>query len=67
MLHRNSNTNTRGHSQKLNKKRSKSRFGQNRFSNRIVNNWNVLSEDTVTTKSINISKVVSTVIGRITH
>ena len=55
-IDRNSNTNTRGHSQKLNKKRSKSRFGQNRFSNRIVNNWNILSEDTVTAKSINIFK-----------
>lgn len=36
----------RGHSLKLSKSFTRTRFGQNRFSNRIVNGWNSLSGET---------------------
>ena len=49
------NTN-RGHSYKLKKTFSKTRAGQNRFSNRTVNSWNSLGSDTVEADSVNTFK-----------
>lgn len=49
------NTN-RGHPYKLTKSFSKTRAGQNRFSNRTVNNWNGLSCETVSADCINTFK-----------
>jgi len=51
----NSNNN-RGHEYKLSKSFAKTRFGQNRFSNRTVNHWNRLSQQTVTSSSVNSFK-----------
>ena len=44
---------TRGHQYKLEKTRAKSRFGQNRFSRRVTNNWNSLSAETVLADTVN--------------
>ena len=52
-VNRNESATTRGHSLKLKKSFTKSRFGQNRFSNRVVNNWNSLSNSTVESVSVN--------------
>jgi len=46
----------RGHKYKLRKQHVKTRFGVNRFTNRIVNNWNSLSSDTAESDSINTFK-----------
>ena len=46
-VNRNESATTRGHTMKLKKSFTKSRFGQNRFSNRVLNNWNSLSNSTV--------------------
>jgi hypothetical protein len=43
----NNNTVLRGHSKKLHKKHTRTRVRQNFFSNRVVNLWNNLPEDTV--------------------
>ena len=50
------NTTTRGHSNKLVKVRPRNRLGQNRFCNRITNNWNALSDTTVKASSVNSFK-----------
>lgn len=50
------NVNTRGHSLKLEKVRAQNRSGQNRFRKRVVNNWNGLSDITVTASSVNSFK-----------
>ena len=46
----------RGHKFKLNKSHTKGRLGQNRFTNRVINNWNALPSNTVESGSINIFK-----------
>ena len=46
-------TATRGHSLKLFKKRSRLNIRANTFSNRVVENWNSLSEDIVHAPSLN--------------
>jgi len=46
----------RGHKYKLRKQHVKTGFGVNRFTNRIVNNWNALSSDTAESDSINTFK-----------
>ena len=48
--------NNRGHKYKLRKQHVKTRFFLNRFTNRIVNNWNSLSSDTAESDSINSFK-----------
>ena len=47
---------TRGHSMKLTKKRSNSELRKNCFSNRVVDNWNSLSEHVISAKSLNSFK-----------
>ncbi len=47
---------TRGHSRKLFKKRARLNMRANSFSNRIVENWNNLSDDVVTAPSVNAFK-----------
>lgn len=47
---------TRGHSLKISKPRANSSLRQNSFSFRIVNDWNSLSESTVTCTSVNSFK-----------
>ena len=49
-------TRLRGHSYKITKFITKKRQYQHFFTNRIVNKWNGLSQDTVSSKSINIFK-----------
>lgn len=49
-------TSTRGHSLKLFKKRFRLQIRANFFSNRVVENWNSLSEDIVNTPSLNAFK-----------
>jgi hypothetical protein len=46
-------SNTRGHSYKIAKKRCQSSLRQNFFSNRVVNLWNSLPEDVVSSDSLN--------------
>ena len=46
----------RGHKFKLSKSHTRSRFGQNRFTNRIVNGWNGLSAEAVEAKTVNAFK-----------
>ena len=46
----------RGHTFKLNKNHTRTRFGLNRFSNRVVNDWNGLSSATVESSSVNAFK-----------
>ena len=46
----------RGHTLKLNKSHTRGKLGQNRFSNRVVNNWNALSNSTVESSSVNVFK-----------
>ena len=52
----NQNSRLRGHKYKLTKIITKKRKYQHFFSNRIVNSWNNLSEETANSKSINIFK-----------
>jgi len=47
---------TRGHSRKLNKKRSQLDLRQHFFSERVVNIWNSLDNKTVTATSLNCFK-----------
>ena len=47
---------TRGHSLKLKKPRINSSLRQNVFAIRVINDWNQLKDDTVTSTSINIFK-----------
>ena len=47
------NERTRGHSQKLHKKRVMTDLRQHFFSDRIVNKWNTLSEDIISASSLN--------------
>jgi hypothetical protein len=47
---------TRGHSLKIKKPRVNSSQRQNAFSMRIINDWNKLSDETVTSPSINSFK-----------
>jgi len=49
-------TRLRGHSYKITKFITRKRQYQHFFTNRIVNKWNGLSQDTVSSKSINIFK-----------
>ena len=49
-------TATRGHSLKLFKKQSRLNIRANTFSNRVVENWNSLSEDIVLAPSLNSFK-----------
>ena len=51
-----SNCTTRGHTYKLEKVRPQNRLGQNRFCNRVVNNWNSLTNNTVCADSVNSFK-----------
>ena len=46
----------RRHSQTLFKQRSRQEIGKNFFSNRVVNNWNSLNEESVTAGSVNSFK-----------
>ena len=46
----------RGHRYKLTKNFTRTRFGQNRFSNRVVNDWNGLSDSLMASASINAFK-----------
>ena len=48
--------NTRGHSLKLNKPRALTSFRSHAFSNRIINDWNGLKNETVTKTSLNTFK-----------
>ena len=48
--------NNRGHCYKLAKSFSKTMLGQNKFTYRVVNDWNYLSSDTVTASSVNSFK-----------
>ena len=57
-------TATRGHSLKLFKKRSRLNIRANTFSNRVVENWNSLSEDKVHAPSLNSFK---TLLNRFWH
>lgn len=50
------NARTRGHSLKLKKKRSRLDVRKHYFSNRVVNNWNSLSEQVVAAGSVNSFK-----------
>ena len=52
----NQNSRLRGHRYKLTKFITKKRKYQHFFSNRIVNSWNSLSEETANSKSLNIFK-----------
>ena len=47
---------TRGHSQKILKKRFRLNIRANTFSNRVVDNWNSLTEDIVNAPSLNAFK-----------
>ena len=47
---------TRGHSLKLYKKRTRLKVRANSFSNRVVDNWNSLTEDIVNVPSLNAFK-----------
>ena len=47
---------TRGHSQKIFKKRFRLNIRANTFSNRVVDNWNSLTEDIVNASSLNAFK-----------
>ena len=49
-------TATRGHSLKLFKKRSRLKIRANTFSNRVVDNWNSLTEDIINAPSLNAFK-----------
>ena len=51
-----SRPNTRGHSQKLVKKRSRLEVRKNFFSQRVVNAWNGLPQSVVDAKSVNSFK-----------
>ena len=48
--------NTRGHNQKLRRPASRTNLGLNRFTSRIVTDWNSLPEDVVNAESINSFK-----------
>jgi hypothetical protein len=50
------NRSTRGHTLKLDKVHQLSRFSQNRFSNRVINNWNSLDNSTVCATSVDSCK-----------
>ena len=56
LFHMNTSTKTRGHSLKLNKNRNLTRLRHHFFSNRVVNTWNTLPEEVVSTTSINSFK-----------
>ena len=47
---------TRGHSLKLFKKQARLKVRANSFSNRVVDNWNSLTEDIVNAPSLNVFK-----------
>ena len=49
-------SNTRGHSKKLFKQRCKKDVRKYAFSQRVVDNWNSLTEEIVTSESLNIFK-----------
>ncbi len=55
-LQRDTNTTTRGHSVKPRKKRCLKRQRRNFFRHRVVNRWNMLTENMVTSPSVNIFK-----------
>ena len=55
-LQRDTNTTTRGHSMKLRKERCLKRHRTNFFRHRVVNRWNVLTDNIVTSPSVNIFK-----------
>ena len=48
--------NTRGHSKKIDKPRANTRLRLNSFSHRVINMWNSLPEETVTSPSLNSFK-----------
>ena len=52
----NSDNRTRGHPYKLIKCRNQSRMRQNSFSQRVINNWNVLPTEAVTCNTLNTFK-----------
>ena len=56
LLQLSSNTKTKGHSYKLQKKRVNTKKYQFFFTNRIINLWNKLPEDVVSADSINTFK-----------
>ena len=55
-LQRDTNTTTRGHSMKLRKERCLKRQRSNFFRHRVVNRWNMLTDNIVTSPSVNIFK-----------
>ena len=55
-LQRDTNTTTRGHSTKLRKERCLKRQRRNFFRHRVVNRWNMLADNIVTSPSVNIFK-----------
>ena len=55
-LQRETNTTTRGHSNKLKKERCETTTRANFFRHRITNRWNNLSDDVVTAPSLNSFK-----------
>ena len=55
-LQRDTNTSTRGHSMKLRKERCLKRQQRNFFRHRVVNCWNMLTDNIVTSPSVNIFK-----------
>ena len=55
-LQRDTNTTTRGHSMKLREERCLKRQRRNFFRHRVVNRWNMLTDNIVTSPSVNIFK-----------
>ena len=55
-LQRDTSTTTRGHSMKLRKERCIKRQRRNFFRHRVVNRWNMLTENIITSPSVNIFK-----------
>ena len=53
---RSHNSSTRGHSLKLHKRRTNTDLRQHFFTERIINIWNMLDEDTVSAKTVNSFK-----------
>ena len=52
----NRDSNTRGHQYKLYKKRSRSNYGKYSFGNRMVSEWNALTEHILTSDILNVFK-----------
>ena len=46
----------RGHKHELHKHYAKTRHGQNRFSNRVTNNWNSLDQTSIDSTTVNVFK-----------